>query len=81
MAFASIGLLHPGEMGAGIGAVLVDAGYTVLWASTGRSEVSAPDGFPRAAAEIYARPRRDEEAEADIATLKDVLDAIREGPA
>jgi len=41
MAFASIGLLHPGEMGAGIGGVLVDAGYTVLWASSGRGESSA----------------------------------------
>jgi 3-hydroxyisobutyrate dehydrogenase-like beta-hydroxyacid dehydrogenase len=41
VAFSSIGLLHPGEMGAGIGAALVGAGYTVSWASTGRSEPSA----------------------------------------
>jgi 3-hydroxyisobutyrate dehydrogenase-like beta-hydroxyacid dehydrogenase len=37
VAFSSIGLLHPGEMGAGIGAALVRGGHTVTWASTGRS--------------------------------------------
>src|SRR5271155_3043522 len=36
----SIGLLHPGEMGAGIGAVLVRSGYRVTWASSGRREQS-----------------------------------------
>jgi 3-hydroxyisobutyrate dehydrogenase-like beta-hydroxyacid dehydrogenase len=36
----SIGLLHPGEMGAGVGAALVRAGYTVRWASAGRSEAT-----------------------------------------
>jgi 3-hydroxyisobutyrate dehydrogenase-like beta-hydroxyacid dehydrogenase len=41
VAALSIGLLHPGEMGAGIGAVLVGAGHTVSWASAGRSAVSA----------------------------------------
>jgi 3-hydroxyisobutyrate dehydrogenase-like beta-hydroxyacid dehydrogenase len=32
----SIGLLHPGQMGAGIGGVLVRSGYRVMWASAGR---------------------------------------------
>jgi 3-hydroxyisobutyrate dehydrogenase-like beta-hydroxyacid dehydrogenase len=41
MAAEQIGLLHPGEMGAGIGAVLVGAGHTVNWASSGRSPASA----------------------------------------
>jgi 3-hydroxyisobutyrate dehydrogenase-like beta-hydroxyacid dehydrogenase len=41
VAFSSIGLLHPGEMGAAIGAALVRAGHTVSWASNGRSEASA----------------------------------------
>lgn len=41
VAFSSIGLLHPGEMGAGIGAALVRAGHAVSWASTGRSAPSA----------------------------------------
>jgi 3-hydroxyisobutyrate dehydrogenase-like beta-hydroxyacid dehydrogenase len=41
MPFASIGLLHPGDMGAGIGAALVGAGHTVSWASEGRSPASA----------------------------------------
>jgi 3-hydroxyisobutyrate dehydrogenase-like beta-hydroxyacid dehydrogenase len=33
----TIGLLHPGEMGAAVAAVLRASGQTVLWASTGRS--------------------------------------------
>jgi hypothetical protein len=33
-----VGLLHPGEMGAAIGAALEAAGHEVLWASEGRSE-------------------------------------------
>ncbi len=33
----TIGLLHPGEMGAALGVALRDAGQTVLWASHGRS--------------------------------------------
>jgi 3-hydroxyisobutyrate dehydrogenase-like beta-hydroxyacid dehydrogenase len=36
-----VGLLHPGEMGAAVGRCLADAGYTVLWASEGRSEQTA----------------------------------------
>jgi 3-hydroxyisobutyrate dehydrogenase-like beta-hydroxyacid dehydrogenase len=41
VAFSSIGLLHPGEMGAGIGASLVRAGHRVSWASSGRGTSSA----------------------------------------
>lgn len=37
----SIGLLHPGEMGAAIGACLAGRGLTVLWASHGRSPATA----------------------------------------
>jgi 3-hydroxyisobutyrate dehydrogenase-like beta-hydroxyacid dehydrogenase len=33
-----VGLLHPGEMGAAIGAVLVEQGHVVLWQPRGRSE-------------------------------------------
>ena len=33
-----VGLLHPGEMGAAIGAMLVEQGHTVLWLPRGRSE-------------------------------------------
>jgi 3-hydroxyisobutyrate dehydrogenase-like beta-hydroxyacid dehydrogenase len=36
-----VGLLHPGEMGAAIGAVLRQRGIDVLWASEGRSEKTA----------------------------------------
>jgi 3-hydroxyisobutyrate dehydrogenase-like beta-hydroxyacid dehydrogenase len=35
-----VGILHPGEMGAAFGAVLRDAGHSVLWASSGRSEAT-----------------------------------------
>src|SRR6188768_1038162 len=37
MAATTIGLLHPGEMGAAVGAVLRGHGHRVLWASQGRS--------------------------------------------
>ena len=33
----TVGVLHPGEMGAAIGAALQTAGHEVLWASEGRS--------------------------------------------
>jgi 3-hydroxyisobutyrate dehydrogenase-like beta-hydroxyacid dehydrogenase len=36
-----IGLLHPGQMGAAIGARLTAAGHEVLWLRTGRSSASA----------------------------------------
>ena len=35
-----IGLLHPGEMGAAVGDVLVGRGHEVLWASEGRSNTT-----------------------------------------
>lgn len=38
MALRSVGLLHPGEMGAAVGAVLRGQGLRVVWASEGRSE-------------------------------------------
>jgi 3-hydroxyisobutyrate dehydrogenase-like beta-hydroxyacid dehydrogenase len=37
----TVGLLHPGEMGAAVGATLRAAGETVLWASSGRSAATA----------------------------------------
>jgi 3-hydroxyisobutyrate dehydrogenase-like beta-hydroxyacid dehydrogenase len=36
-----IGLLHPGEMGAAVGAELVRAGHEVLWLAEGRSGATA----------------------------------------
>ena len=38
---ATIGVLHPGEMGAAVGAVLAGAGHETVWASGGRSEATA----------------------------------------
>ncbi len=40
MTIATVGLLHPGAMGAAVGKVLTQAGRTVLWASEGRSAES-----------------------------------------
>jgi 3-hydroxyisobutyrate dehydrogenase-like beta-hydroxyacid dehydrogenase len=36
-----VGLLHPGEMGAAVGAVLRSQGHEVLWASEGRGKETA----------------------------------------
>jgi len=36
-----VGLLHPGEMGAAIGGMLVERGHVVLWHPAGRSEQTA----------------------------------------
>jgi 3-hydroxyisobutyrate dehydrogenase-like beta-hydroxyacid dehydrogenase len=41
MAELTVGLLHPGEMGAALGAVLRGRGVPVLWASQGRSAETA----------------------------------------
>ena len=37
MALETVGLLHPGEMGAAVGAALREQGHRVAWASEGRS--------------------------------------------
>ena len=37
----TIGLLHPGEMGAALGRCLAEQGHTVLWVSQGRSPATA----------------------------------------
>ena len=37
----AIGILHPGEMGAAVGAALRSAGHDVVWASAGRSGATA----------------------------------------
>ena len=41
MTIATVGLLHPGAMGAAVGRVLTRTGRPVLWASDGRSAESA----------------------------------------
>jgi 3-hydroxyisobutyrate dehydrogenase-like beta-hydroxyacid dehydrogenase len=41
MTIATVGLLHPGAMGAAVGRVLTSSGRSVLWASDGRSADSA----------------------------------------
>src|SRR3989440_12131275 len=44
MAGMTVGLLHPGEMGAALGAALRAGGHGVLWASAGRSNATAARG-------------------------------------
>jgi hypothetical protein len=55
----TVGVLHPGEMGAAIGAALQAAGHEVLWASEGRSDATRTraSGFRDVgtAAELSAR--------------------------
>ena len=41
MTIATVGLLHPGAMGAAVGRVLTQGGRAVLWASDGRSAETA----------------------------------------
>jgi 3-hydroxyisobutyrate dehydrogenase-like beta-hydroxyacid dehydrogenase len=41
MSAITIGLLHPGEMGAAVGAFLAGRGHRVCWASAGRSRATA----------------------------------------
>src|SRR5580700_5325434 len=41
MGEATVGLLHPGEMGAAVGQCLAAAGHRVLWVPEGRSAASA----------------------------------------
>src|ERR1700749_2067112 len=40
MGDVTIGLLHPGEMGAAVGRCLTAAGHEVLWVPEGRSEAT-----------------------------------------
>src|SRR5579863_6451006 len=51
MGDSTIGLLHPGEMGAAVGQRLAAAGHRVLWVPEGRSAASAARA---AAAELSA---------------------------
>ena len=44
MPLERVGLLHPGEMGAAVGAVLTGRGRRVVWASEGRSTADANAG-------------------------------------
>jgi 3-hydroxyisobutyrate dehydrogenase-like beta-hydroxyacid dehydrogenase len=37
---ARVAVLHPGEMGAGVGATLVETGHEVVWRSAGRSDAT-----------------------------------------
>jgi len=54
----TVGLLHPGEMGAAVGAVLRGRGHRVLWASEGRS--------------AETRARAEAAGLADVGTAKEV---------
>jgi 3-hydroxyisobutyrate dehydrogenase-like beta-hydroxyacid dehydrogenase len=68
MTIATVGLLHPGAMGAAVGRVLTQGGRAVLWASEGRS------------AETAARAReadlQDAGTVADLAARSDLVLAI-----
>jgi 3-hydroxyisobutyrate dehydrogenase-like beta-hydroxyacid dehydrogenase len=61
----AIGLLHPGEMGAALGAALRAKGETVLWASSGRSAATAE--------RARTAGLEDVEAVEELARLSDVI--------
>ncbi|MFI0718309.1 DUF1932 domain-containing protein [Streptomyces sp. NPDC021224] len=81
---ATVGLLHPGSMGAAFGAQLCARGHTVLWCPDGRSDVTrrrAEDAGcrPAALAEVVARsevllslcpPAAAEEVAAAVAAIR-----------
>lgn len=54
-----IGVLHPGAMGASIGAALVGGGHSTLWASTGRSRAT--------------RARADHDGLVDVGSLDELV--------
>ena len=65
---ATVGLLHPGEMGAALGRALRAGGHEVLWASSGRSEAT----LQRASSSGF-----DDVVTVDaMATLSDVLISV-----
>jgi 3-hydroxyisobutyrate dehydrogenase-like beta-hydroxyacid dehydrogenase len=77
-----VGLLHPGEMGAAIGALLVQRGHEVLWLPRGRSEESAR----RAAAAGLTRGDNLEDAEVILSVVPphaavDVARSVSDTPA
>jgi 3-hydroxyisobutyrate dehydrogenase-like beta-hydroxyacid dehydrogenase len=54
MAEPTVGLLHPGEMGAALGAVLRGRGISVLWTSAGRSAETAGRAHEAGLADVGA---------------------------
>jgi 3-hydroxyisobutyrate dehydrogenase-like beta-hydroxyacid dehydrogenase len=65
---AAIGILHPGEMGAAVGAALRARGHDVAWASAGRS--------PQTAARAAAAGLRDAGSAAALAEACDLLVSV-----
>jgi 3-hydroxyisobutyrate dehydrogenase-like beta-hydroxyacid dehydrogenase len=68
MTIATVGLLHPGSMGAAVGKVLTQAGRTVVWASEGRS--------PESGARAQAAGLEDAGAVTDLAAHSDLVLSI-----
>ena len=61
----TVGLLHPGEMGSALGAVLATRGVDVVWASTGRGDATRH--------RADAAGLRDVETVAELASTSDVI--------
>jgi 3-hydroxyisobutyrate dehydrogenase-like beta-hydroxyacid dehydrogenase len=68
MSDVTIGLLHPGEMGAAVGHCLTGAGHEVLWASDGRG--------PHSAARARAAGLTDAGTIAEVADRADVIVSV-----
>ena len=59
----TIAMLHPGEMGAAVGACLVRAGHRVVWASSGRSASTRARAKAAGLEDLSTLARAVEEAE------------------
>jgi 3-hydroxyisobutyrate dehydrogenase-like beta-hydroxyacid dehydrogenase len=75
----AVALLHPGEMGAAVGAALRESGVDVLWASEGRSPATAEraQGAGLADAGSVAEVVRRSEIVLSICRLHGALDLAR----
>jgi len=68
MVDVTVGLLHPGEMGAALGGALVESGRRVVWASAGRSAATA--------ARARGAALEDVESLAEVRRLSDVIVSV-----
>jgi 3-hydroxyisobutyrate dehydrogenase-like beta-hydroxyacid dehydrogenase len=75
-----IGFLHPGAMGAAVGATLTAAGHQVVWASAGRSEATSARAAGASLADARAVPALRERSDVvlSICPPHAALDVARE---
>ena len=72
-----VGLLHPGQMGASVGAAAMAAGAEVLWASEGRSPATRERA--ESAGSVYRRLRGYKDRDSAL-PMAEILAALRQRP-